>query len=92
MSLTIDLTPEAEARLREEAGRVGVDPADYARRVIERHFSSHGDAEASLALLAAWDAEDATDDPRELEARRREWEEFKQAMNSSHSSYRRIYP
>jgi hypothetical protein len=36
MTLTIELHPEQEARLRERAARSGLAPADYARGVIER--------------------------------------------------------
>src|SRR5579862_228226 len=34
MTLTIELTPEEEVRLAEEAQRAGVEPADYAHRLI----------------------------------------------------------
>jgi hypothetical protein len=34
VALTIELTPEEEARLQEEAQRAGVDPTDYAHRLI----------------------------------------------------------
>lgn len=47
---------------------------------------------AMQALLAAWDAEDATDDPRELEQRRKDFEDFKKAMNQNRSSERPLYP
>ena len=36
MTLTIDLTPEQEARLQKEAARHGLDPTDYARRLFDR--------------------------------------------------------
>lgn len=35
MTLTIDLDPEVEERLREEAGRQGVEVDEYALRLIE---------------------------------------------------------
>lgn len=36
MTLTIELTPEQESRLRERAAKQGQDPADYARVLIDR--------------------------------------------------------
>jgi hypothetical protein len=36
MTLTIELTPDQESRLRERAARQGQDPADYARALIDR--------------------------------------------------------
>jgi len=92
MSLVIRLSPEAESRLLREAGRAGVDASEYACRLIEEHLTANRSADSTLALLASWDAEDATEDPKELEGRRREWEDFKRALNGSHSSPREIYP
>jgi hypothetical protein len=92
MSLLIRLSPEAEGRLLREAGRAGLDASEYACRLIEKHLTTNRSADSTLSLLAAWDTEDATEDPKELEVRRREWEDFKRALNESHSSPREIYP
>lgn len=92
MTLTIDIPGELEARLRQDAARLGVDAAEYVRRLIEDRFPPPRADEATLALLAQWDAEDATTDPAEIAARRAEWEEFERSMNASHSSNRTIYP
>jgi hypothetical protein len=46
----------------------------------------------AVSLLKAWEAEDATDDPAELEARRDDWEATKASLNESHSSDRRLFP
>ncbi|MBI4605803.1 MAG: ribbon-helix-helix protein, CopG family [Planctomycetes bacterium] len=92
MSLTVNLPPEAEERLQREAAGMGLAVSELVRRLIESHLSRAPGDEATLALLAAWDKEDTTDDPRELEKRRLEWEEFKRAMNAGHSSHRTIYP
>jgi hypothetical protein len=48
--------------------------------------------QATLDLLAKWDAEDATDDPAEIARRQEEWEEFRKAMNEDSISGRPIYP
>lgn len=41
MTLTIDLGPEQEARLLQEAARQGLDARDYVRRLIESHLPPH---------------------------------------------------
>ena len=42
MTITIRLTPEEEAALRERASRSGQDVADYAHRLIAQHVRSSG--------------------------------------------------
>lgn len=91
MTLMLDLSPDLEQRLKQEAARAGVPAAQYVLKTLEERLA-RPDPKALMALLDSWDEEDATDDPAELEARRREWEEFKAAINENHSSYRKIYP
>ena len=38
MTLTIDITPELEHRLQDEAARKGVAAEDYARMLLEEHL------------------------------------------------------
>src|SRR5688500_4241180 len=40
MPVTIELTPEVEARLRQEAARIGLEPQAYVARALEQHFRS----------------------------------------------------
>lgn len=91
MPLVLDLPPDVEDRLRQQAARQGVEPPEYARRLIERHLPAEEAANLSQ-LMQLWLDEDATDDPAEREAREKEWEEFAQSINSHHSSDRVIYP
>jgi hypothetical protein len=79
MTLQIDLTPELEAMLREQAAAVGRDVADLAREALEEKFipRKHAGAQpAELSLerrraeLRAWAASHRTlgyeaDDSRE---------------------------
>jgi hypothetical protein len=81
VTLTLNIPKDLESRLRDEAARAGLDPADYARRLIERHLSPDNGAKHTLDLLNQWEAEDATNDPAELARREREAEEFMRAMN-----------
>jgi hypothetical protein len=48
--------------------------------------------QTALELMDQWDREDETTDPEELEQRRRDLEEFKHVIDSSHSSNRKVYP
>jgi len=47
---------------------------------------------AAIALLDAWEEEDATESGSEIEQRRADWEEMKTALNSSHDSDRTLFP
>ena len=84
MTLTIELEPEVEKRLQEVAVSQGVDANEYARRLIEEHLPDTEDP--LVKLMLAWKEEDATDDPAELEARDREWEELKADLNANRAA------
>lgn len=97
MTLTLTISADVESRLRDEAAKAGLDPADYARRLIEQHLPQGNGARDTVNLLDQWEAEDFTDDPEELASRRREAEEFMRAMNrnrvdSEGPHARRPYP
>ena len=77
MELTIQLTAEEESRLEAAARRHGVAVGECARRLLTGQLAPAPPVDATLALLDAWDVEDATDDPDEIAARIREWEELK---------------
>ena len=63
MSLTIDLSPEVERQLHEEASRKGQDPAAFARTMLEEQLAATRleRARRIAALMAQWNAEDAAD-------------------------------
>ena len=50
MTLTIDLTPDLESQLREDALREGLDPTGYARRVLQEELRHR--REASIPRLS----------------------------------------
>ena len=81
--MTFTIPPELEKQLKAQASRVGLNPDEYARQLIQQAVSHAQPDDATLKLLAQWRAEDETDDPQELARREAEWEEFKQAMNRS---------
>jgi hypothetical protein len=48
MTLSIHIPPEIEQRLLDEALRQGVDPADYAGRLIREHLPSTSNAQTAM--------------------------------------------
>lgn len=100
MTLMLDLTPELEERLRQEALRRGVAPEDYARDLLKQHVPHSrpaGPADSLKALFASWAAEDQTDDPEEIARRQRDWEELarnldRNRVESGGTNVRRLFP
>src|SRR2546421_13049695 len=87
VAMTIVLRPELETRLKQEAQRRGVDVSEYASRLIDEALSSSPSLprpdQATLDLFDQWDQEEATDDPAEIERRRRETQEFMVSLAQS---------
>jgi uncharacterized protein YggE len=79
--MTVQLRPEIEARLREQAERAKMEPGVYASSLIERGLTVGPPDQATLDLLARWKAEDRTDDPEEIGRREADVQEFMQEMN-----------
>lgn len=95
--MTIMVSQELEARLREAATRRGLDPASYATQLIEQGLGAGKGDQATLDLLDQWDREEATDDPAEIARRRLEAEEFMQSLARSRAEMegpdaRKIWP
>lgn len=89
--MNIELPPEVEARVCRLAEESGLTPSAYVRKLVEDTVLKERGARAR-ALLVAWDEEDQTDDPAEVQARSDAWQAFKEAMNESHSSDRILFP
>ncbi len=95
--LTIALPPETEDRLQGEAQRRGLEPAQYARRLIEAALIETPASQSSSDALARWEAMNETDDPEEIRRRQGEFEEFRQAVNRNRLDMegpdaRKVYP
>ncbi len=94
MTLTLDLPPEVEDALAEDAQRQGTTPeqiiADNLRQKYVNDAVSPTEigkpVNPMLALFAQWDAEDATDDPEEIARRIQEWEETKANLQANRFS------
>jgi hypothetical protein len=90
MTLSIELTPDEEARLQAAAREQGLDPAICAHRLLTEHLPPLGadaaqasERDRTIELFEQWEAEDATDDPEEIARRNQEWEELKAQMNAT---------
>ena len=60
MTLLLDLTPELEQRLTQEARRYGISPDEYTVQLLEKHLPPKEFRSALVTLLQSWiDADDA---------------------------------
>jgi glutamate synthase domain-containing protein 3 len=91
MTVTIELRHDLDTHLRQLAEEQGMEMEEFLAELIEKAVPAMG-SRAGVELLAAWDREDATQDPEELEERQLEWDAMKKAMNESHSSDRILFP
>jgi hypothetical protein len=70
--LTIQLKGQLEQRLKEAAATAGAEPQAVAERLLDQSLPKPN--ATSLALLADWERQHATDDPEELRRRREQTE------------------
>ncbi len=91
MTLAIDLPPVLLVRVEARAQERGMGLAEYVAKLIEEALPAEPNTRG-VSLLKAWEAEDATDDPAELEARRADWEATKADLNENHGSDRKLFP
>lgn len=87
MTLILDLTPEEEARLQQEAARNGVDVKQYARQRLgltkTKPSAPDAEGQALIDLMQQWIAEDVTDDPEEIARREADWEELEKNLEAN---------
>ena len=102
MTITLNLRPEVEAEIMQKASAEGKPLPEYIKSLLEETVepvaslsSSQTQIEknqAALAVLRQWREQDKTDDPEEIARRQANLDEFKVAINESHTSNRIIYP
>ena len=86
MTLTIELTPEQEARLAEVAREEGLEPTALAQKFVADRLPTLPaipEQDPTLALFAQWRREDALMTPEEIEQERKLWEAVEQGINES---------
>lgn len=89
MTLSIDISPDVEARLRDTATRLGVEASEYAKLLIEQGLPTGPAAnpnQPTIDLLTKWEMEYATNDPKEIARRTQELEDLKRSMNQNRVS------
>ena len=79
--MTITLKPDVENRLQEAARREGIEPSEYANRLLDQTLPQPNPNQSTIDLLNKWEADNWTDDPEEIARRQVEFEEFKKSMN-----------
>jgi len=89
MSLMIELPQPVEARLKEEAQKAGVSPAELAAEFVKKTLTPTIDGgeqkrrnAPSIALLQQWLKEGETADPEAVRQAEEELRRFKRAMNA----------
>jgi len=91
MAILLELRPETEARLKAEANTRGIPMEQYAGTVLE-HALGQPSPDPTLGLFAMWAAEDATDDPAEIERRRHECAELLVNLRANRTHFRESCP
>ena len=93
--VTIQVDGQLEERLKRAAKSAGAEPQAIARRVLEENLP--GSNEATLALLAEWELQNATTDPAEVKRRTEEGEQFMVSLDrnrteSEGAQARKLWP
>ena len=87
MTLTIELTEEEAERLHNIALESKTDEAGAVRKLISDVYPvMDSENAAAIALLDAWQDEDSTDDPNELEQRDADLQELKAGLNANRAA------
>ncbi len=86
MTLTLNLTPELEKRLAEEALRLGIPLEQYALHVLQRNLPAPVRPTEFLAVLRAW-MEDG--DPEE---QKETFEYLSRTLDEDRPSERKLFP
>jgi|CXWL01.1.fsa_nt_gi hypothetical protein len=92
MTVRLELSPDVQTRLEARASACGMTVEAYLQSLIERAARNEAPGAATRALFARWDEEDQTDDPAELVARQKDFEEFKASMNANRPGQRPLFP
>ena len=88
MALLIDLSPEKQAVLEQEAARQGIPPPDYARHLLEKSLpvALTKKQQEAIELLRTLREEGDVQEQREI------FQAIKQGLNQNHTSDRVLFP
>ena len=85
MTLTLNLSPELEDRLREAAETRGISAAEYTVQLLEQSVQRQSRNEGLIALMNEWMQRDEEDDGDIS------WEEMLQQFDKDRG-YRKLFP
>ncbi len=84
MTLTLELPPEVEGALAEEARREGTTPEQLVLKDLRRRYVvPEPRPDTMLELFAKWEAEDPVTGPEDAAARQREGDELMAALQAN---------
>ncbi|MFN3649768.1 MAG: hypothetical protein ACK47B_09310 [Armatimonadota bacterium] len=90
MSLTIELSPEEQARLADAASREGLAPEELARKLLCEHLAPAAEGsppdDPTLALFRQWEAEGAARTADEARGENELWEQFQTNVNETRAA------
>jgi hypothetical protein len=86
MTLTLNLNPDVEQRLINEAGRRGIPPDQYALEVLDQHLPASDRREQFQAMLRSWMEEEDPEEQRET------FEYLVDALDQDRPSQRKLFP
>ena len=84
MTITLDLTPEEEARLRHEAAKQGLPADSLILNAVRTLLPSTQNEEAIRALEAVYDEGDE-------EEQRETWQYLRRALDEDRTSHRKLF-
>jgi len=87
--MTVNVSPQVEARIVQAAKRNGVDAAAVVEDLVSRYLpepTNESDANPTLALFAKWREEDAKMTDAEREAEDKLWDDFLHNLNETRAS------
>ena len=87
MTITLDLTPEEESRLRDEAAKQGLPPEKLVARAVKTLIPA--DTDDIHARLARLDS--ILLDPDDAQDQKETWEFLKKALDEDRLSYRKLF-
>ncbi len=86
MTLTLNLPPELEQRLTEEASRLGIPPDQCALEVLKRHLGTEDRRARFLAILRSWMEDEDPEEQKET------FEYLVRVVDEDRPSERKLFP
>jgi hypothetical protein len=86
MAMQLNVPPQLEERLKQEAARRGVSAETCAIQTLDQHLPPDDRAARLQALLDQWAVEDQASEPGQEDY------DFFKALDAARPSYRKLYP